>query len=119
MTGLAGVKYIDKVLDKAEHDSTSNELRFEGEVDRVYKSFKQNTTSILVDDKPRLDVIRDNLQDTVVWNPWKEKAQAIGDFDPKDGYKNMVCVEAGAVDGWIALEAQDGWEGGQLLKSHL
>ena len=38
----------------------------------------------VVDDKPRLDVIRDNMQDTVIWNPWKEGAEAIADFEPKD-----------------------------------
>ncbi|KAH0408990.1 galactose mutarotase-like protein, partial [Aureobasidium melanogenum] len=119
VTGLSGVKYIDKILNATEHDSQGNELRFEGTVDRVYKSFSQDTTSILVDDKPRLDVIRDNMQDTVIWNPWKEGAEAIADFEPKDGYKNMVCVEAGAVNGWITLEAQDGFEAGQALKSHL
>jgi glucose-6-phosphate 1-epimerase len=59
------------------------------------------------------------MQDTVIWNPWKEGAEAIADFEPKDGYKNMVCVEAGAVNGWITLEAQDGFEAGQALKSHL
>ena len=30
----------------------------------------------------------------VVWNPWVEKAAAMGDFDDL-GYKEMVCVEAG------------------------
>ena len=119
VTGLSGIRYIDKILNATEHDSKGNELRFEGTVDRVYKSFTQDTTSILVDDKPRLDVIRDNMQDTVIWNPWKEGAEAIADFEPKDGYKNMVCVEAGAVNGWITLEAQDGFEAGQILKSYL
>lgn len=85
----------------------------------MYKSLKQNTSSILVDGKPAFDVVRDNLQDTVVWNPWREGAQAIGDFAPKDGYKNMVCVEAGAVDGWVTLEGRDGFEAGQVLKSYL
>lgn len=118
ITGLAGVKYNDKVLDGSEHDSTP-ELRIEGQVDRVYKSLNQDTTSILVDGKPYFDVTRDNLADTVVWNPWKEGAQAIGDYAPKDGYKRMICVEAGAVNGWTTLEAQDGFEAGQILKAHI
>ncbi|KAL1304078.1 hypothetical protein AAFC00_000513 [Neodothiora populina] len=119
ITGLSGVKYTDKVLDGTEHDSSTPSLRIEGQVDRVYKSLPQDTTSILVDNKPYFDVKRDNLSDTVVWNPWKEGAAAIGDYAPKDGYKKMVCVEAGAVNGWITLEAQDGFEAGQILKSHI
>jgi len=103
----------------SEHQSSSNELRFEGPTDRVYKSFKQDTTSILCDDKPAIDVVRDNLTDTVIWNPWKEGTQAIADFSPKDGYKQMICVEAGTVNGWQTLESQDGFEAGQLMKSYL
>lgn len=43
----------------------------------------------------------------------------MGDFEPKDGYKNMVCVEVGAVNGWTKLEGGESWEGGQLIKSLL
>lgn len=117
--GLAGARYTDKVLDMTEHSSSGNELKIEGQVDRVYKSLQQNTTSIVVDDKPAYDVVRDNLADTVVWNPWKEGTQAISDFEPKDGYKNMICVEAGCVSGWQSLEGNDGFEAGQVLKSYL
>ncbi|KAF4553042.1 Glucose-6-phosphate 1-epimerase-like protein [Elsinoe fawcettii] len=119
VTGLAGVRYTDKVLNATEHTSSGNELKFEGQTDRVYKSLQQNTSSILIDGKPGFDVVRDNLQDTVIWNPWKEGAQAISDFAPKDGYKTMVCVEAGSVNGWTTLEGNDGWEAGQVLKSYL
>ncbi|KAK4979523.1 hypothetical protein LTR66_010466 [Elasticomyces elasticus] len=118
-SGLAGTSYIDKVLDATEHSSSSPTLSITGETDRVYKSLKQDTTSILQDDKPRLDVVRDNLTDTVVWNPWKEKAKAMGDFAPDEGYMNMVCVEVGSVDGWQKLEGGETFEGGQLVKSHI
>ena len=39
----------------------------------------------------------------------------MSDFAPKQGYKNMICVEAGAVRGWQKLEAGETWEGGQLI----
>ncbi|GAB7349423.1 hypothetical protein MBLNU459_g8536t3 [Dothideomycetes sp. NU459] len=119
VTGLAGVKYTDKVLGMSEHDSAGNELPIDQTVDRVYQALKQDTTSITVDGKPYFDVVRDNLPDTVVWNPWKEGTQAIGDFAPKDGYKQMVCVEAGTVSGWQTLDGSDVFEAGQILKSYL
>lgn len=119
ITGLAGTEYIDKVLNASIHTQSDNQLKITGEVDRVYKDIKQDTTSIVEDGKPRFDVIRDNVKDTVTWNPWIEKAKAMGDFSPDDGYKNMVCVEVGAVDGWQKLEKGEVWEGGMLLKSHL
>ena len=74
---------------------------------------------ILEDGKPRFDITRDNVKDTVTWNPWIEKAKAMGDFAPNDGYKNMVCVEVGAVNGWQKLDKGEVFEGGMLVKSHL
>lgn len=118
ITGLGSVTYIDKMLNATEQQQTDPQIKITGEVDRVYKSIKQDTTSIVVDGKSHLDVARDNLEDSVVWNPWIEKAKGMGDFEPKDGYKNMVCVEVGAVDGWQKLEPGETFEGGQILKAH-
>lgn len=119
VNGLGSVEYIDKVLDATTHTQTEPTLKFNGEVDRVYKDIKIDTTSVLEDGKPRFDITRDNVKDTVTWNPWIEKAKATGDFAPKDGYKNMVCVEVGAVNGWQKLEKGEVFEGGMLVKSHL
>jgi glucose-6-phosphate 1-epimerase len=60
-------------------------------------------------------LVRDNLPDVVVWNPWTEKAGGMGDFEPKDGWREMVCVEAGSVRAWTRLEKGDVWEGAQTI----
>ncbi|KAF2766628.1 galactose mutarotase-like protein [Teratosphaeria nubilosa] len=117
--GLGSATYIDKMLNATEHQQTDPSIRIAGEVDRVYKSIKQDTSSIVVDGKPYLDVIRDNLDDSVVWNPWIEKSKGMSDFEPKDGYTTMVCVEVGAVNGWQRLEPGETFEGGQAVKAHL
>ncbi|GAB7366452.1 hypothetical protein MBLNU230_g8248t1 [Neophaeotheca triangularis] len=119
VNGLGSTTYVDKVLNASEHQQTDPSIRVTGETDRVYKSIKQDTTSIVVDDKPRFDVQRDRIDDTVVWNPWIEKAKAIADFAPDDGYKQMICVEVGAVNGWQKLEGGETFEGGQIVRSHL
>lgn len=119
INGLGSVSYIDKVLNATEHQQTDPSIKISGEVDRVYKSIKQDTTSIVENGKPKLDITRDRIEDTVVWNPWIEKAEGMGDYEPKDGYKNMVCVEVGAVNGWQKLEPGDTFEGGQMVKSNL
>lgn len=114
-----GVSYIDKVLDAKESTESNDQIKITGEVDRVYKNIPQDTTSVLEGGTPRFDVVRDNLSDSVVWNPWIEKAKSIGDFAPKDGYKNMICVEVGALDGWQKLDGGETFEGGQIMRSHL
>ena len=63
----------------------------------------------------RFKITRDLLSDVVVWNPWVEKSKGMADFGPDDGYKSMVCVEAGSVSTWNNLEAGDAWEGGQRI----
>lgn len=107
------------MLNATEQTQTDPTIRIAGEVDRVYKNIKQDTTSIVVGGQQRLDVIRDRINDTVVWNPWIEKTKATGDLRPEDSYKGFVCVEVGSVDGWQRLEPGDVFEGGQILKSHL
>ncbi|KAK6427959.1 hypothetical protein LTR95_015900, partial [Oleoguttula sp. CCFEE 5521] len=120
INGLGSTAYIDKVLDGGEHTESQSGLKITGEVDRVYKSIKQDTTSISsIDGKPRLDVTRDNISDTVIWNPWIAKTKAMADLRPEDSYKHFVCVEVGSVDGWQKLEPGETFEGGQILKSHL
>jgi glucose-6-phosphate 1-epimerase len=63
--------------------------------------------------------VRDNLENVVVWNPWIEKSKGMADFAPKDGYKQMLCVEAGTVGQWVKLEGGEAWEGGVVIKSLL
>lgn len=119
MTGLAGVRYTDKLQNNTECSSQGHELKIESGVDRMYKSLTQDTTSILIDgNKPVMDIVRDNLDDVVIWNPWKEGAAAMSDWEPKEGYKQMLCVEAGSVGGWQVLEGSDIWEGGQVLRNY-
>ncbi|KAF2657893.1 galactose mutarotase-like protein [Lophiostoma macrostomum CBS 122681] len=119
INGLLGVEYIDKVLNASTHQQKDESVTITGEVDRVYASIPQDTTSVVEAGKPRFDVVRDNLSDTVVWNPWTEKAAAMGDFAPNEGFKEMVCVEVGTVKGWQKLEKGEVFEGGQTIKSIL
>ena len=118
VNGLMGTSFVDKVADSRQAQESSTAIPITGEMDRVYSKIPQDTTSILTNGQPRFDVIRDNLSDTVVWNPWKEKAAAMGDFEPKDGYKKMICVEVGAVNGWQKLEGGETFEAGQIIKAH-
>lgn len=74
-----------------------------------------NEITVLQGDKPIFRITRDNLTNVVVWNPWTEKAASMGDFAPKDGYKNMLCVEPGSVGTWQVVEPGDAFEGAQTI----
>jgi glucose-6-phosphate 1-epimerase len=88
-----------------------------GETDRVYTPAKGPSEPVCVIEsgKTTFSVVRDNLADVVVWNPWVDKAAGMADFGPKDGWKNMLCIEAGAVKGWQTLEPGDALEGAQTI----
>ncbi|KAK8136854.1 galactose mutarotase-like domain-containing protein [Apiospora sp. TS-2023a] len=115
VSGLEESAYIDKV-DGAKEKQQAGDVTIAGEVDRVYHPADPSKPVVVSESgETKLSIVRDNLGDVVVWNPWVEKAQGMGDFEPKDGYKNMICVEAGAVKAWTKLEAGDAYEGGQII----
>ncbi|KAJ6084126.1 hypothetical protein N7486_010926 [Penicillium sp. IBT 16267x] len=119
---LESKTYIDKTRNATSHTETSPALAITGETDRVYQNLDPSVPIIVssaADDQPLFSITREALGDVVVWNPWIEKAKGMADFAPDEGYKNMICVEAGSVSGWQTLEAGDSWEGGQTIKSRL
>ncbi|KAL2842190.1 galactose mutarotase-like domain-containing protein [Aspergillus pseudoustus] len=115
---LQGKSYIDKVLNATEHTETATTLQIASETDRIYKGLDPSVPIVVssASTGDLFSITREGLTDAVVWNPWIEKAKGMGDFSPDDGYKRMVCVEAGSVAGWTTLEAGESWEGGQLIR---
>ncbi|KAI0880062.1 galactose mutarotase-like protein [Annulohypoxylon maeteangense] len=116
VTGLEESDYVDKV-DAAKEKKQSGAVTIAGEVDRVYSPAKGPSSPVVVteDGETVFSIVRDNLKDVVVWNPWTDKAAGMGDFEPKDGFKNMICIEAGSVKGWITLDPSDAFEGAQTI----
>ena len=110
------MSYKDKVAG-AESTESSDELKIDGEFDRVYKSVPG---PVIIKDsgKEIFTVEKRGLEDVVVWNP-STGASKLADFGPADGYKNMICVEAGSVSAWQTLEPGATWEGSVLAKAHL
>lgn len=96
ISGLRGVKYLDKVANFARKTETEGAIRIVSEVDRVYL----NTTETVQISDPRfgrrIAIDKQGSLSTVVWNPWILKAQQMPDFG-NDEYQRMVCVESGNV----------------------
>ncbi|KAL3425568.1 aldose 1-epimerase [Phlyctema vagabunda] len=118
--GIESSPYIDKVASTTTTSDTSA-LSITSKTDRVYTPAAGPTAPVVVNEggKKSYSVVRDNLNEVVVWNPWQDGAEDIGDFTPKSGYKNMICVEAGAVKGYQKLDVGETFEGGQIITSSL
>lgn len=97
-------------------NSEPGAITIAGEVDRLYSSDSAQPIVVAEKNKPKYEITQDLMSDVVVWNPWVEKAKGIADLGPEDGYKKMICVEAGSVATWNTLEAGDTWEGGQRIR---
>lgn len=100
--GLEATPYADKVH-AARPDMQHGPVRFVGETDRVYGP---TTADCLIEDPGlgrRLRVAKSGSRSTVVWNPWQDKAGALGDMAACE-YRQMLCVEtANAGDDAVQL----------------
>lgn len=89
--GLGGCEYIDQ-LDGNQIKQQSGNVCITQEVDRIYVNTEQ--TCVIHDAalSRKIQIQKTGSRSTVVWNPWIEKARAMGDFSD-DGYQNMLCIE--------------------------
>jgi len=95
--GLEDSNYLDKTAPaEQEHQGPAGEpITFTGEVDRVYESSR--TTTILDRSLGRLITIaKKNSKNTVVWNPWSQRAAEMKDLG-NDEWRKFVCVETANV----------------------
>ncbi|GAO36934.1 aldose epimerase [Sulfuricella sp. T08] len=100
--GLEGCTYLDKVGGTTSK-TQQGAIVIESEVDRVYLDTE---VDCLIEDrglKRQIRISTRGSHSTVVWNPWIEKAEKMGDFGP-EGYRGMVCVEsANAVNNVVTV----------------
>ncbi|XP_065836916.1 uncharacterized protein [Oscarella lobularis] len=111
--GLKGCKVFDKV-----HKETRTEdrdlVKISSETDAVYETTSQVHHITGGPNGKTFTVTKKNLPDTVVWNPWAEKAKAMSDFGD-DEYPYMICVEAGHVASRCKLDPQQTYSCGQTI----
>ncbi len=105
--GLEGKDYLDKP-DSFKRKTQTGPITFNTEVDRVYV---QTPDDIIIDNKQRKIIIKkQGSQSTVVWNPWQQVAEKMGDLG-KDGYLKMLCVEsANAAEDTISIKAGNSYK---------
>lgn len=114
--GLTGLDYFDKVTKVDAHQEES-EVTVSATIDRVYRNTDPSKPVVVCEGgKPTIEVVRENIDDVVVWNPWEND---MSDFAPKTGYNDMICVEAGVVAKLITLKPGENWVASQTIKANL
>ena len=103
--GLEGCDYQDKVGGGSVRRHQDGPVVFAAETDRIYLNTEAECIIEDVRLKRRIHVAKSGSRSTVVWNPWTEKADKMGDFGP-DGWRGMVCVEsANAAENVVTIRA--------------
>ena len=105
VTGLDGVRYIDKVDGFREKQQTGD-VEITAETDRVYLDTEED---LLLSDHVshrRIMVGKQNSRTTVVWNPWSEKSRTMKDLGDGE-WKRMLCIEVSNV-GEFAVQVAPG-----------
>ncbi len=97
---LTGVNYCDKLTDGSSIQQQS--VSCIGEIDREYHSSEK---MIIVDNdwQRKIEIVSDNCQQWVLWNPGAELANTMADIH-LGGEQEYVCLEA-ANTAWQALPA--------------
>ncbi len=106
ITGLEGSTFHDKV-DNFAKKKQSGAIALKSEVDRVYVN---TPAECVIEDaglKRRIRIAKTGSLSTIVWTPWTEKAEQMGDMGKGksgSGWREMVCVEsANAMDNLVTV----------------
>jgi len=109
--GLSGLQYIDKTVEGHPTIKEDREkVALTGWTDRVY--LDSGIRELVLERGPGAGAIKltktSSLADTVVWNPWPEKAGAMSDLgaESSDGF---ICVEAGQCVTPVQVAAGSSW----------
>ena len=104
LSGLDGKEYLDKTTSFSRKTQVGD-VTVNKEVDRIYLN---TPDTLMIDDTKRKIVIsKQGSLSTVVWNPWQEVANKMGDLG-KNGYLKMLCVEsANAAEDTVSLQPNE------------
>lgn len=91
ISGLENRAYIDQ-LDLVAKPVQAGSITFDAETDRIY--YGTADTVVIGDSRLQraIHIGKSGSDSTVVWNPWIEKSERLGDMGHQ-GYRRMVCVE--------------------------
>lgn len=126
VSGLEGFGFTDKLVPDGEMPAAGAPVTFTAETDRIYKDVSGSVQvsglgvaatpyTVKVTPSACRNAVEAGPVDTVVWNPWTDKAKAMKDFGDEE-FHSMLCVEPGRVSAKETLEAGATWDLTQVLE---
>lgn len=94
LIGFEQINYEDKLASK--NGVHKHPLSISYPVDRVYLDAIEKIE--ICTDESHFVVSGSGYDSVVLWNPWKEGAESMSDFD-NDGFAHMICVEMANTQG--------------------
>lgn len=111
--GLEHVVFLDQLSPEAGYSHVESQpVSFCSETDRIYQQAGGNY-QIRSGQQAPIQIGAPACNSVVVWNPWAEKADRLGDM-PAESWKHMLCIECGQVG-----EAKVHLEAGQTISYQL
>ena len=83
--------------------------------DRIYRNTPPEHIVTNVVSGRKMRVLKYNLADTVLWNPWSQDVQRLADLGAEE-YRSMLCVEPGQVSSPVMLLPGTAYEGSMMLQ---
>lgn len=94
LEGLQGAPAIDTTTSpEILLPGASHPLVLTQELDRIYYETSHPLTLHDPAWGRKITVAKENSLTSVIWNPWSEKAKALGDL-PDNGFERFLCIEA-------------------------
>ncbi|CAH9108278.1 unnamed protein product [Cuscuta epithymum] len=106
--GLETLDYLDNLCHRERFTEQGDAITFECELDRVYVGTPNSIAVLDHERKQTYLVKKDGLPDIAVWNPWEKKSKAMVDFGDEE-YKQMLCVDAAAIEKPVTLKPGEEW----------
>ncbi|WP_213877990.1 D-hexose-6-phosphate mutarotase [Pseudomonas sp. dw_358] len=105
--GFSGLTYKDTTTPDWDDVSQNGDIKFEGETDRIYLNTPNELSIADGNWKRQIRLTSTGSNNTVVWNPWTERAAQLADM-ADDGWQRMLCIEtANVLDDVVTLAPGD------------
>lgn len=115
VTGLRGCTFTDTTREHAVYQEASEGVQVTEWTDRVYRNTPPEHIVTNVVSGRKMRVLKYNLADTVLWNPWSQDVQRLADLGAEE-YRSMLCVEPGQVSAPVMLLPGTAYEGSMMLQ---